>query len=101
MQILKDDIKNKILKAALAEFGEFGYLNSSMRRIAGSAGITTGNIYRYFKNKDELFDMLHPTYEQFVNYTLNIKGKIEKTFTKDATEVFQYIRMVDERLLSF
>ncbi|MFZ3589916.1 TetR/AcrR family transcriptional regulator [Bacillus sp. DJP31] len=100
MQTLKDDIRNRILIAALTEFGEFGYSNSSMRRIASSAGITTGNIYRYFRNKDDLFrELLHPTYEKFVEYTLNIKEEIEKTYTRDATEVFQYIRMVDETVV--
>jgi len=55
MQIPKDEIKENIRRAALAEFSEYGYRRSSMRRIAQKAGITAGNIYSYFENKEGLF----------------------------------------------
>jgi len=54
-QVLKDDIKNKILKTALNEFLTKGYLNTSMKGIALGAGIAVGNIYNYFKDKEELY----------------------------------------------
>ena len=40
MQILKESIKNKILKAASLEFNEKGFQAASMRKIAANAGIT-------------------------------------------------------------
>ncbi len=101
MQTLKDEVKNKILEAALNEFEQYGYLNSSMRRISASAGITTGNIYRYFKNKDDLFRaLLHPTYEKFLEYTLSIKEEIDKCYKKEPDEMFQIIRLVDETIVN-
>lgn len=56
MQILKESIKNKILKAASLEFNEKGFQAASMRKIAANAGITPGNIYRYFSNKEKLLE---------------------------------------------
>lgn len=55
-QILKDEIKEKILKAALEEFYDKGYQSAAMRCIAKKAGIPTGLIYSYYKNKEALFD---------------------------------------------
>lgn len=66
MQYLKDEVKNRIIKAALNEFDERGYSDASMRQIAQNAGIATGNIYRYFQGKDELFEsIMSPVYERF------------------------------------
>lgn len=58
MQTLKDEVKNSILSAAIAEFDEKGFRDASMRHIAKKAGVTAGNIYRYFQNKNELFEDL-------------------------------------------
>ncbi len=54
-QVLKEDIKNRILETALNEFLAKGYLSTSMKGIAKGAGIAVGNIYNYFKDKDELY----------------------------------------------
>jgi AcrR family transcriptional regulator len=58
MQVLKDEIKNRILEAALNEFLDMGYQSASMRKIARNAHIAIGNIYHYYKNKQELFNAL-------------------------------------------
>jgi AcrR family transcriptional regulator len=58
MQFLKDEVRNAIVAAALSEFMEKGYEGASMRAIARSAGITAGNIYRYFVTKDSLFNAI-------------------------------------------
>lgn len=58
MQYLKDEVRDDILNAALEEFYLKGYKSSSMRNIAQNAGMTVGNLYRYFKNKDALFNEL-------------------------------------------
>lgn len=54
-QILKDEIKENILKAALQEFYTNGYKAAAMRKIAENANIPTGLIYSYYKNKEDLF----------------------------------------------
>lgn len=56
MQYLKEDIRDNIIEAALSEFVEKDYSGASMRGIAEKAEITVGNIYRYFKNKEDLLE---------------------------------------------
>lgn len=47
--------KSKILESAKVEFLEKGFMNASLRTIASNAGLTTGAMYRHFKDKDDLF----------------------------------------------
>ncbi len=49
------ETKKKILDSAMAEFLEKGFMNASLRTIASNAGLTTGAMYRHFKDKDALF----------------------------------------------
>ena len=49
------ETKKKILSSAMAEFLEKGFMNASLRTIAANAGLTTGAMYRHFKDKDALF----------------------------------------------
>jgi len=58
MQYLKEEVRQEILQSAIDEFYQKEYKGASMRNIAQSANMTVGNLYRYFKNKDELFDGL-------------------------------------------
>lgn len=58
MQILKEEVRQRILQAAREEFLEKGFQESSMRRIAQKAGVTPGNIYAYFPGKEALFERL-------------------------------------------
>lgn len=44
----------KILEAALALFQEKGYAATTLRDIAGAAGVSLGLTYRYFASKEEL-----------------------------------------------
>ena len=57
-QRLKHEIREKILSSALDSFLEKGFRDSSMQEIAQRAGIATGNIYHYFRNKDTLLSTL-------------------------------------------
>ncbi len=58
MQILKDSVRTAILSAAKKEFRQKGLRSASLRKIAKDADITVGNLYRYFKNKEHLFETL-------------------------------------------
>lgn len=67
-QVLKDDIRERILLAALGEFYKEGFKSATMRRIAGAAGVPAGLIYSYYKNKEELFDaVLRPVRYDWMN----------------------------------
>jgi len=76
MQYLKEEIKNKIMSAALEEFSRKGFTGSSMRNIAENAGVAIGNVYRYFPGKDELFnEIMHPVYEKIMYELENLKNQ--------------------------
>lgn len=80
MQVLKNEIKEKIDNAALAAFVKDGYKGVSMRQIANGAGMTVGNIYRYYKNKDELFSkLLLPSFESIISLVngSNVNSHVE------------------------
>ena len=49
------ETKKKILDSAMVEFLDKGFMNASLRTIAANAGLTTGAMYRHFKDKDALF----------------------------------------------
>jgi AcrR family transcriptional regulator len=54
-QTLKEDVQRLIREAALEAFATEGYAAASIAKIAGHAGVSTGNVYRYFENKEVLF----------------------------------------------
>lgn len=56
MQVLKEQVRSRILSSARAEFLKRGYGQASMRIVAESSEITVGNIYRYFSSKQSLFE---------------------------------------------
>ena len=45
----------QVLDAALALFSHQGYRATSMREIAEKAGVSTGNVYHHFKDKEAIF----------------------------------------------
>lgn len=55
MQVQKDFVRKHIIRIAKWQFMEKGFQKSSMRSIAKEMGATTGTLYSYFQNKDELF----------------------------------------------
>ena len=64
-QILKTEVRERILQSALESFLESGYRNASMQEIAQKAGIAAGNIYNYFKSKELIFSTLvNPVFAQ-------------------------------------
>src|SRR5262245_52449203 len=55
VQQLKPEVRGRMLAAAEAVFAESGYASATMAAIAKRARVSTGNLYRYFANKEELF----------------------------------------------
>jgi AcrR family transcriptional regulator len=50
--------RTAILDAALDLFSHHGYGATSMRDIAGQAGVSTGSVYHHFKDKESIFQAL-------------------------------------------
>lgn len=55
-QVLKDEVRGRIIKSALSVFAARGYGDATMAEIARVAGVSTGNVYRYYEGKEALFD---------------------------------------------
>ena len=49
------ETRNKLLQSARAEFIEKGYMKASLRSICKNAGVTTGALYFFFEDKEDLF----------------------------------------------
>ncbi len=72
MQVKKEEVRNKILKAAKKEFLKCGYDKASIRNISKAAEISHGNIKIYFKNKETLFtEVVKPAICFLDNYLLD------------------------------
>lgn len=54
-QVLKDEVRDRILDAALQVFARDGFETATMASIAVSAGLGAASLYRYYGSKDELF----------------------------------------------
>ena len=55
VQVLKDELRHKILLEAQHLFLQRGYDRTSLQMIADKVNISKSNLYHYFKNKEELF----------------------------------------------
>ena len=52
------ETKRKLQECAMKEFLEKGYMKASLRNICREAGVTTGALYFFFKDKEDLFASL-------------------------------------------
>ena len=74
MSYCSDITKNRILEFAKKEFLEKGFDMAQVAEIAKAASVTTGAIYRHFKNKEDLFFAL---IEEVYQYTLEVAAEVE------------------------
>ena len=54
---MKDEkeTRKKLLICARTEFIQKGYMQASLRSICKNAGVTTGALYFFYKDKEDLF----------------------------------------------
>ncbi|MCB8978570.1 MAG: TetR/AcrR family transcriptional regulator [Ardenticatenaceae bacterium] len=65
--------KQKLLDAALAEFNAYGYEQASINRILDAAGMSKGQFYYHFKNKEALyFALIEMSIQQKLAYFQNL-----------------------------
>jgi len=69
--------RKKLIEAAKKEFLEKGYNKASLRKICSDAGVTTGALYFFFENKEDLFSsIVNPP-------LLELKKMVEEHFKED------------------
>src|SRR5258706_1285566 len=61
----------EILKSAAASFQRRGYHGASVEQIASALNMTKGNLYYYFKNKEEILYVCHEHALEFILKHLN------------------------------
>ena len=87
MQILKKEVRDKIMESALKLFATKGFKNTTISDVAASAGISVGNIYNYFPTKKQLFaDMLPETVIEKFKNLLIIKFQMPVADTSDTSD---------------
>lgn len=108
LQLDKVNPADIILEAAVNRFSEYGYNKTTMAEIAKDAGMSAANIYRYYKNKEEIAaacakgcicDRLDILKSAIRNTSLTAAKKLEKyvlTTLQDSQEMFLENKKIDE-----
>ena len=100
-QVQKKEIKDKIIASAKMEFFKEGYDGANMRNIAGGAGVTAGNLYKYFSNKDELYNAVvsqaYIKINEVIERNTQMAISIQREVTSD--EVAAFIRGASSNLI--
>jgi len=99
MQVLKEEVREKIKKAAIHEFEKNGYQKTSMRSIASNAKLTVGNLYRYFKNKDDLFNVIiQPAFQEIYRFIEEF-ARIKEDSPFKKTKKDNFVKIFEESLI--
>jgi len=91
MQYQKAEVRARILESALDEFEKFGFAGANMRRIARAADVATGNLYRYFKSKDDIFDEIVKAGYMNISALLDETSKLEEYARGDVKQLARHI----------
>ena len=97
MQVLKESVRNAIVEGAILEFFEKGFQDANMRQIAERANITVGNIYRYYKNKETLYEEILLPAERAIDdiSRFDIKLNITRINTfEDVNQIIAYVMSI-------
>ncbi len=102
-QHLKPSVQTSIADAALEIFARKGFQGASVAEIASSAGVSTGNVYRYYKDKADLFYTLLP--KEFVATFLDLMRRrvkvLERAQGVQAQGGFARYHLISDELLDF
>ena len=83
---LTEEQRDMILTCAIEEFGEQGYGRAKITSIARSAGLSAGVIYKYYEDKEALFnaclehcmDYLEDVYTRLGSTTIGLEDGLER-----------------------
>lgn len=99
-QTLKEDLRTAIIESAKQEFLEKGYKGASMRSIAKKSNMTVGNLYRYFKSKEDInLYIVAPTFKQIdaaLKSISNNKMSMETRVFNLKPDINELNKMIDE-----
>ena len=95
-----DSTREKLLKAAISLFHEFGYNATSVQDIVSEANVPKGSFYNYFKSKEELAIAASDVFYPFALGLLELEntsspvGRLRKYLRLTLKEMqrYQYVR---------
>ena len=91
-----DLTREKILKAAVALFHEFGYNGTSVQDIVRKADVPKGSFYNYFQSKEELAIAASDVFYPYALALLDLEntsspvGRLRKYFRLTLKEMQRY-----------
>ena len=69
MQYLKDEVRKSMAEEAMKEFTLKGYEGASIRNIAKNSNTSVGNLYKYFRSKEDLYEnVIGSVYHRLTGY---------------------------------
>lgn len=86
-QVLKDEIRNKILDAANSEIIQHGVEGLQMRKIAEGAQMTVGNLYRYYADKETLMNAIIDPATKDLNDLIQLISNQQLSLVKKTKDV--------------
>lgn len=97
-----DAYRLEMLNQALNLFAQHGYAETSMRQIAKALDVSTGTLYHYFPNKEELFKQLFLSLSQrdisaifaAAAHTTSLSERLDLVFDfiqNNQQEIFQFM----------
>jgi AcrR family transcriptional regulator len=102
-QQLKEHVRQRIVAAAVQVFAARGHAAATMAEIAAAAGISTGNIYRYYESKSALFhDVIDDAFVR--RFTTLLRRRVESLEGVDdvgTLETSHLYHLASEDLLRF
>jgi AcrR family transcriptional regulator len=86
MQILKKDIRKNIVNTAIKLFYKHGFEKTLTRQIAGELNMSVSNLYKYFKNKEAIFEEIVNSYyeEYLIGFTKFIAHENQDSFDDES-----------------
>lgn len=83
------ETKERLIESASAEFAEKGYTKASLRKICANAGVTTGALYFFFKDKEDLFAAI--VEQPFVELKKILLGHFTTEKEIPMSEIYEHI----------
>ncbi|TYQ17940.1 UNVERIFIED_CONTAM: TetR family transcriptional regulator [Acetivibrio alkalicellulosi] len=89
------DKRNRIFDAGLREFAEQNYNEASTNNIVKAAGISKGSLFKYFKNKEDIYffildSVIENLFEEIKEDITNLKGDIFEIIIRYAEIEFNW-----------
>lgn len=96
MSRIVTDKRQHILDVAKELFATKGYSATGIREIAEKAGLSLGNFYNYFKNKEDLFTcLLDP--DIMIQHMDEIKQMINTQFPNNFKDIIKTVKTLVDR----